>query len=471
MQDGATNISSLSYAYGDGMNLTAVNDNVTSANSAALSYSPANRLATANGAWGNASFTYDGVGNRTSDLNTVSAVTTTRLATYAATSNRITGMTENSAALRSYAYDNAGNILTDTRPGEVFAFTYNNRNRPASVTRNSVAYATYGYNAFGQLVSRSTSASGGPTGIVHYIHDLDGHIIAEADAATGATSREYIWMAAKDNTPTDLPLAVVDDVATSPVLLMVHTDHLGRPIRMTDATKATAWAASYKPWGDVQSLSGTRALNLRFPGQYFQIETNLAYNWHRHYDTTTGRYTQPDPLGFVDGPSIYAYAGNSPFMNVDRTGRGAIAYGGGIVGGLVGGIIGSAEPGGGTAAGALVGARYGYGVGRGIEIAIWMVADNPAENAKSKALADAGAKMCFPEDDDGCDKEWEEARNMCKRELDKPNPNFGLTGGHYDVQNCAKGLVSARCGGNKVELSMPVRRIFGRMGAKFKRKR
>ena len=164
-----------------------------------------------------------------------------------------------------------------------------------------MAYATYGYNAFEQLVSRATSAAGGPTGTVHYIHDLDGHIIAEADGATGATSREYIWMAANDNAPTDLPLAVVDDVATTPILLMVNTDHLGRPIRMTDGTKATVWQASYKPWGEPLSISGTRALNLRFPGQYFQIETSLAYNWHRHYDPVSGRYTQPDPPGFIDG--------------------------------------------------------------------------------------------------------------------------------------------------------------------------
>jgi RHS repeat-associated protein len=179
-----------------------------------------------------------------------------------------------------------------------------------------------------QLVSRSTSAAGGPAGTVHYIHDLDGHIIAEADASTGATVREYIWMAANSNEPepatgldpVDLPLAVVDDIATTPVLLVVHTDHLGRPIRMTDATKVTVWQASYKPWGEPLSISGTRALNLRFPGQYFQIETTLAYNWHRHYDMVTGRYTQPDPLGFVDGPSIYAYAGNNPWVRTDPKG-------------------------------------------------------------------------------------------------------------------------------------------------------
>jgi RHS repeat-associated protein len=317
VQDGATNISSLAYAYGDGMNLTAITDNLAPASSVSLGYSPANRLAQANGQWGNMSLAYDGVGNRLSQSTTLAAVTTTRLSSYDGLSNRITGMTENSAALRSYAYDGAGNIVSDTRPGEVFAFSYNARNRPASVTRNSVAYASYSYNAFEQLVARSTTAPGGPSGTVHYIHDLDGHIIAEADAATGSITRDYIWMAANDNTPTDLPLAVAE--ASS--LYQVHTDHLGRPTRMTDAAKASVWQAAYNPHGEAAGLSGAISNNLRFPGQVFQIETGLAYNWHRHYDATTGRYTQADPLRFVDGPSIYAYAGNSPLMYTDREGR------------------------------------------------------------------------------------------------------------------------------------------------------
>ena len=42
------------------------------------------------------------------------------------------------------------------------------------------------------------------------------------------------------------------------------------------------------------------------------------------YDQTTGRYTQPDPLGMPDGPARYAYAGNSPLMNVDPDGRNPI---------------------------------------------------------------------------------------------------------------------------------------------------
>jgi RHS repeat-associated protein len=314
-------VSNLGYAYGDGMNLTAINDNVAPANNIALFYNQANRLQNADGTWGQSVSYYDEVGNRTYDINQVGAVTTTRVQGYDLASNRLMNITENSATLRTYTYDGGGNIITDVRPGESFAFTYNKRNRPISVTRNAVAYASYGYNALEQLVTRSTSAAGGPVGTIHYIYDLDGHLIAEADAITGATTREYIWAAANDNTPIDLPLAVIDGVNTAtPLTLWVHTDHLGRPTRMTDSTKATVWTAAYKAWGEPTILSGTKLLNLRFPGQYFQIETGLAYNWNRHYDTTTGRYTQPDPLGFVDGPAIYAYAGNSPWMNSDREG-------------------------------------------------------------------------------------------------------------------------------------------------------
>ena len=56
-------------------------------------------------------------------------------------------MTENGTTIRTYAYDGNGNIVTDTRPGEVFAFTYNVRNRPVALTRNGTGYATYVYNA------------------------------------------------------------------------------------------------------------------------------------------------------------------------------------------------------------------------------------------------------------------------------------------------------------------------------------
>jgi RHS repeat-associated protein len=142
-----------------------------------------------------------------------------------------------------------------------------------------------------------------------------GHLIVEA-SGTGSTVREYVWF-------DDMPLAVVADVDTvSPKLWYVHADHLNRPIKMTDgATKAVVWDAIYRPFGEVFSITGSASNNLRFPGQYFLIESGLHYNWHRHYDPTIGRYLQADPLEFADGPSMYAYAKSTPAMRVDPRGQ------------------------------------------------------------------------------------------------------------------------------------------------------
>ena len=148
----------------------------------------------------------------------------------------------------------------------------------------------------------------------------------------------------------------------NPVLLYVQADHLDRPVLMTDADGTVVWRVSYDPFGAVAEIVGPASLDLRFPGQWFQLESGLHYNWHRHYDPSTGRYTAPDPLGLHqapqppasvsggsqegfqswlqqlgmasgpipvpadgtrvlrDGPSPYAYAGADPLQQTDLKG-------------------------------------------------------------------------------------------------------------------------------------------------------
>ncbi|MCZ8322888.1 MAG: RHS repeat-associated core domain-containing protein [Novosphingobium sp.] len=90
---------------------------------------------------------------------------------------------------------------------------------------------------------------------------------------------------------------------------------------LTNGSKANVWEAVYRPFGEVHAITGTATQNLRFPGQYFLFETGLAHNWHRTYDATIGRYLQADPLGFVDGPSVYSYVRSSPIALVDPLGQ------------------------------------------------------------------------------------------------------------------------------------------------------
>jgi len=56
------------------------------------------------------------------------------------------------------------------------------------------------------------------------------------------------------------------------------------------------------------------------PGQYFDIESGLHYNYHRYYDPYLGRYITPDPIGLTGGINLFAYADLDPINLVDPDG-------------------------------------------------------------------------------------------------------------------------------------------------------
>ena len=102
----------------------------------------------------------------------------------------------------------------------------------------------------------------------------------------------------------------------------VETDHLATPRLITNASRQKRWTWESAPYGDTFPNENPQALgaynyNLRFPGQYFDAETNHHYNHHRDYESTTGRYVQSDPIGLEGGVNTYGYAMAAPVMFKD----------------------------------------------------------------------------------------------------------------------------------------------------------
>jgi RHS repeat-associated protein len=215
---------------------------------------------------------------------------------------------------------------------------------------NGVVQATYRYDAMGQQVVRHLVQDGQ---VLHALHGPDGNRIAEYlyDPVSGGSTllREYIWMDGR-------AVAVVEGGE----VFFVRTDHIGRPVFATDPDGLKVWEASYLPFGGVHVSTG--AINLRFPGQWFQSESGLHQNWMRDYDPTTGRYLQADPLGLVAGTSLYGYAFQSPLRYIDPTGEIPAIIVPMLAGAAVGMVAGYLQTGcvEGAAWGAAIGAGFGY---------------------------------------------------------------------------------------------------------------
>jgi RHS repeat-associated protein len=106
----------------------------------------------------------------------------------------------------------------------------------------------------------------------------------------------------------------------------VHNDDLGTPQAMTDAAGEVVWRATYDPFGaatvdqDVDGDGQRVTMNLRFPGQYYDQESGLHYNYFRTYDPQTGRYLTSDPISLKGGLNTYAYVSGNPLNAMDPFG-------------------------------------------------------------------------------------------------------------------------------------------------------
>lgn len=117
-----------------------------------------------------------------------------------------------------------------------------------------------------------------------------------------------------------LACLIVAPVQAATQMYFIHNDHLGTPQVVTDQSQAVVWQGHQTPFGVVEETTATIEQLSRFPGQYFDEESGLSYNYFRDYDPTIGRYIQSDPIGLRGGINTYAYVGGNPVIFLDSFG-------------------------------------------------------------------------------------------------------------------------------------------------------
>jgi RHS repeat-associated protein len=99
------------------------------------------------------------------------------------------------------------------------------------------------------------------------------------------------------------------------------SDHPMTNCLATNSTQHIVWRWEGKAFGNMpaEELAGI-SVNLRFPGQYYDTETNLHYDRNRHYDPSLGRYVTSDPMGLAGDFNTYLYVGANPVNQFDPDG-------------------------------------------------------------------------------------------------------------------------------------------------------
>ena len=237
-------------------------------------------------------FQYDGDGNL---LERKSNVRGSRQFNYGA------GDRLNQQNKTQYIYDAVGNLIQKRQANGTFiSYEYDADNQLISVSTETGGKIEFQYDAFGRRTAKISDYA--ITGFL-----WDGNVLLsekkDSQSAVEYVHEEYV------------PLAKIrdSDIET------YHTDYLGTPKEVTNQQGELIWQGNYDEYGKVITVKALTEQNIRFQGQYEDVETGLYYNRFRYYDADGCRYINQDPIGLLGDYNLYDYCQN-PITGVDPLG-------------------------------------------------------------------------------------------------------------------------------------------------------
>ena len=296
------------FTYDRNGNVTGVTDALDSARSKTMTYDSLDRLTSATstsfGGNGTHQFAYDPLDNLRSW--TLGGVKDQSNYVYGADNRLAQVKNTGGGIVHSFGYDPQGNASArNTVPHD---FDYGNRLRSVGTTE------TYRYDGHGRRV-QTTQGNGSLT---LWMYAQSGQMLFSFKGPSNQTTHENVYLAGS-------LVATIDHAWPSNAVTATkyqHTDALGSPVAISDASGTIIERTNYDPYG---GPIGKAVNGMGYTGHVMDGATGLTYMQQRYYDPAIGRFLSVDPV--LTSPasgsnfSRYWYGNSNPYRFADPDGR------------------------------------------------------------------------------------------------------------------------------------------------------
>ncbi|WP_050515261.1 putative T7SS-secreted protein [Streptomyces rimosus] len=318
---------SRTYTYRPDGNLTGIDDSARGHRTFDLDR--AGRVTAVSAADWSETYAYDESGNQTHATWPADHAGTSAQGPRTYTGTRIT----RAGSIR-YEHDALGRVTLRqktrlSRKPDTWHYTWNAEDRLTAVTTPDGTPWRYTYDPLGRRTAKHRLTPDGSTILESTHFTWDGPTLTEqSTTAPGSPQSLTLTWDHRGLTPltqTERKLTT-SDLSSAPQQVIderffnIVTDLVGTPTELVSESGEIGWRSCPTLWGTTTwNADATAFTPLRFPGQYFDFESQLHYNFHRHYDPDSGRYVSQDPLGLEPGPDPVGYVLN-PSSWVDPLG-------------------------------------------------------------------------------------------------------------------------------------------------------
>ncbi|MET7729096.1 DUF6531 domain-containing protein [Streptomyces mirabilis] len=299
------------YTYRADGNLTAIDDQLTGRRHFDLDTS--GRVTAVHAEGWTETYAYDAAGNQSQ------ATWPTSHPGHEATGERAyTGTRITRAGNVRYEHDALGRITLRQKSRlshkpDTWRYAWDAENRLTSVITPDGTRWRYTYDPLGRRTAKLRLAADGEAVVERTDFTWDGTTLCEQTTTTAALASQVTltW-----DHQGRRPIAQTERIHAADVpqdeidsrFFAIATDLVGSPAELVDEHGGIAWRTRSTLWGGTAwNTDATGYTPLRFPGQYYDPETGLHYNFFRHYDPETARYVTPDPLGLAPAPNPNSY--------------------------------------------------------------------------------------------------------------------------------------------------------------------